>query len=81
MYTGNQHIKILARNNGIEEDISFYWARHSFATNAVRKGATIEFMQESLGHNSKTTTETYFAGFGSDVKREFAKSLMNFDKD
>ena len=76
----NQHIKKLAQNNGINEDISFYWARHSFATNSVRQGASLEFMQESLGHNSKTTTENYFAGFGSDVKREFAKTLMNFDK-
>ena len=76
----NQHIKKLALNNGINEDISFYWARHSFATNSVRQGASLEFMQESFGHNSKTTTENYFAGFGSDVKREFANSLMNFDK-
>lgn len=75
----NQHIKILALNNDINCDISFYWARHSFATNSVRQGASLEFMQESLGHNSKSTTENYFAGFGSDVKREFANTLMNFD--
>ena len=74
----NQHIKILALNNGVNEDISFLWARHSFATNSVRQGASLEFIQESLGHNSKTTTENYFAGFGNDVKREFANTLMNF---
>jgi len=75
----NQHIKKLALNNGINGDISFYWARHSFATNSVRQGASLEFMQESLGHNSKITTENYFAGFGSDVKKEFANTLMDFD--
>jgi len=75
----NQHIKIIASDNGINEDISFYWARHSFATISVRQGASLEFMQESLGHNSKATTENYFAGFDSDVKKEFANSLMDFD--
>ena len=74
----NQHIKILALNNGVNEDISFLWARHSFATNSVRQGASLEFIQESLGHNNKTTTENYFAGFGGDVKREFASKLMKF---
>jgi len=75
----NQHIKKLSKNNELPEEISTYWARHSFATNAVRNGATMEFIQESLGHENLSTTQTYFAGFDSDTKREFANTIMNFD--
>lgn len=75
----NQHLKKLSKANGLPEEISTYWARHSFATLAVRKGATMEFMQESLGHKNMATTQAYFAGFDSDTKKEFAEGLMDFD--
>ena len=75
----NQHLKKLCRANDLPEQISTYWARHSFATNAVRNGATMEFIQESLGHENLATTQSYFAGFDSDTKKEFADTIMNFD--
>ncbi|MBK6526241.1 MAG: tyrosine-type recombinase/integrase [Crocinitomicaceae bacterium] len=62
----------------LPEDISTYWARHSYATNAIKKGASLEFIQESLGHENLKTTQIYFAGFDSDTKREFAQHLMDF---
>jgi integrase/recombinase XerD len=74
----NQHIKKLAKANGLPEKISTYWARHSFATNAIRKGASMEFMQESLGHKNMKTTQNYFAGFDNETRKEFAQSLMDF---
>lgn len=74
----NQHLKILCKKIGLPEDISTYWARHSFATNAIRKGASIEFIQETLGHGNPKTTMNYFAGFDDESKREFAKHLMEF---
>ena len=73
----NQHIKILANDNGLP-DISTYWARHSYATFAVQKGASMEFMQESLGHADMKTTQNYFAGFTDETKKEFAKTIMDF---
>jgi site-specific recombinase XerD len=59
-------------------DISTYWARHSFTTQAIRKGASMELLQESLGHKNLATTQNYFAGFTSDVKDNLAKSLLEF---
>lgn len=75
----NQHLKKLCKANSLPEEISTYWARHSFATLSVRKGATMEFMQESLGHKDMATTQNYFAGFDSETKKEFASTLMDFD--
>lgn len=74
----NQHIKKLAENNSLPNDISTYWARHSFATNAVRKGASMEFISEALDHSDLKVTKNYFAGFEDEAKKEFAQNLMDF---
>lgn len=75
----NQHIKKLCKTNSLPEETSTYWARHSFATNAIRNGATMEFIQESLGHQNMKTTQNYFAGFDNNAKKVFANKLMDFD--
>ena len=62
----------------LPEQISTYWARHSFTTQAIRKGATMELLQESLGHKNLATTQNYFAGFTTEVKENLAKSLLEF---
>ena len=74
----NQHVKNMAKNNKLPLDISFYWARHSFATNAIRKGASIEFISEALNHSDLKVTKGYFAGFEDEAKKEFANKLMDF---
>ena len=75
----NQHIKKLCEDNELPQEISTYWARHSFATLSIQKGASMEFMQESLGHKNMATTQAYFAGFDDETKKEFAQNLMDFD--
>jgi integrase/recombinase XerD len=74
----NQHIKNLAKDAGVDEDISTYWARHSFTTMAIRNGAPMEYIQESLGHQDMKTTMNYWSGFEDKVKREVAEKLMEF---
>lgn len=73
----SQNLQVLCKQIGLPK-VSFYWARHSFATNAVRKGASLEFMQEALGHNNIKTTQNYFAGFENETKKELALSIMDF---
>ncbi|MBC8052654.1 MAG: hypothetical protein H7Y13_06285 [Sphingobacteriaceae bacterium] len=41
-------------------------------------GASMEFVQETLGHHSLSATQNYWAGFEDEVKEKFAESLMNF---
>lgn len=74
----NDHIKRIAKANKLPEETSFYWARHSFATNSIRKGASMEFISEALNHSDLSVTKKYFAGFEDEAKREFANSIMNF---
>ena len=74
----NQHLKKLCIANELPSDISTYWARHSFATNSINKGASMEFIQESLGHENLKTTQNYFAGFDNEAKRLFSETIMDF---
>ena len=74
----NQYIKELAVQEGLPEGISTYWARHSFATNAIRQGASMEFVSEALNHSDMQTTQRYFAGFENSAKKELMKKLMDF---
>ena len=75
----NQQLKIIAKNIELPEDLTTYWARHTFTTQAIRKGASMELLQESLGHTNIKTTQNYFAGFTTDVKKRLSESLLNFD--
>ncbi|WP_236974744.1 tyrosine-type recombinase/integrase [Membranihabitans maritimus] len=73
----NQHIVRLADSVGIKERVSTYWARHSFATNAIRNGASMEFVKDALNHSSMNTTTSYFAGFLPETQKEITNKLMD----
>lgn len=74
----NDHIKRIAKGNDLPPDISSYWARHSFATQSIRKGASMEFISEALNHSDLSVTKHYFAGFEDEAKKEFANQLLDF---
>ena len=74
----NLHFNKFAKELGFDFKISTYWARHSFATLAIRGGASMEFVGEALNHSSPNVTKNYFAGFDDQTKKEFASKLMEF---
>ena len=71
----NKHIGKIARKLGIQQKVTTYTARHSFATVLKRSGASMEFISESLGHSSLKTTENYLADFEIEEKRKWAEKL------
>lgn len=75
----NKHIKVIAKNIGIEVNVTTYTARHSFATVLKRSGASIEYISEALIHNNIKTTENYLADFELDKKREMAELLTKWN--
>jgi integrase len=74
----NQNLKKLTTKIGLNCDISTYWARHSFATNAIRKGASMEYVSEALNHSNLKVTQGYFSGFEDQTKKELQANLMEF---
>ncbi|WP_026449918.1 tyrosine-type recombinase/integrase [Aequorivita capsosiphonis] len=74
----NQHFLKYAKDNGIIEKVSSYWARHSFTTMAIRKGASMEQVGEAVGHTNTKTTQGYFAGFEDETKKQIGSNLLDF---
>ncbi|MEN8230902.1 MAG: site-specific integrase [Bacteroidota bacterium] len=71
----NKHLRNIARSVGINERISSYTARHSWATIAKNSGASTEFIKESLGHSNVLVTENYLKSFEETTKREHSEKI------
>jgi integrase/recombinase XerD len=54
-----RQLKNIAKNAGINKNITPHTLRHSFASHMLKGGADIRFVQEMLGHVSITTTQIY----------------------
>lgn len=75
----NQHLKIIAKDNGLPEEISFYWARHSYVSISVHnRNKSLEFIRGNLGHKNITTTQKYLNSLDIESKKEHSKTLMDF---
>jgi integrase len=74
----NKWIKRVCDNLNFEEDVSTIVTRHTCATILKNSGASTEFIQETLGHTEKRTTENYLSGFFDETKKEFAGKLTAF---
>lgn len=62
----NKYMKQIAKEVGIEKNVTTYFARHSFATVLKRSGAKIEMISELLGHSNVSVTENYLDSFEND---------------
>lgn len=63
----NKLLKKIAEDAGIEEKITSYYIRHSWATIAKNMGISTEIISEGLGHHSIKTTEVYLKSFDNSV--------------
>ncbi len=75
----NTYIGKIAERVGIQQKVTTYTARHSYATVLKRSGVSIAFISESLGHTNLKTTEHYLASFEDDTRRKYAAALTNFE--
>lgn len=66
----NRVLKILAVRAGIEKNISFHVARHTFATNFLRSGGKVENLQKLLNHQSISTTMEYVHIIAEEANKE-----------
>ena len=78
-FTGkiNEGLKKVQEELKLDESPKAGNARHSFASLALEKGASKEFIQEALGHASMQTTEEYLSGFGVKIKRAIGAKIYD----
>ena len=74
----NKYMKRIAEACGIEQKVTTYTARHSFATVLKRSNTSKEFISEALGHKDMKTTENYLDSFADEQRAETAKALVAF---
>jgi integrase/recombinase XerD len=72
----NRDLKSIANEIGIDEKITTYVARHSFATILKNEGQGTAVISELLGHESERTTQIYLDSFGNKILDEATKASV-----
>ena len=62
-------IRKRARDAGLDERVTAHWFRHSFATELLKRGASVEHVRRMLGHADASTTQVYLHLTGVDVEQ------------
>lgn len=72
----NKKLKKIAQLCGIEENLTSYVSRHSFATQAKNLGVPIATISDMLGHADTKTTQVYLDSLPSDIMDDFHKKIL-----
>jgi integrase len=73
----NKYVRRIAMVVGINENISSYVARHSWATIAKNSGTSTAFISEALGHSSEIVTKRYLKSFEKSTREEHSEKMEN----
>jgi len=87
----NEYLKEIGTVCGIDKNLSYHLARHTFATLTLTKGVSIESVSKMLGHTNIKTTQIYaritdvkvsndMASFAEKMEQKIVKSKSNLDK-
>jgi site-specific recombinase XerD len=72
----NKGLKEIANLCGIEQRLTSYVSRHSFATQAMLQEVPLQAISAMLGHNRLTTTQIYLKTLPNDVLDGYNKKLV-----
>ncbi len=76
----NDRLRTISKKLGLNNNLSSYVARHSWATTLLRHDIPIGFISKGLGHSSVMTTEKYLADFTDERKKDIGNILSNIGK-
>lgn len=74
----NTTMKAVAKELGIEKNVTTYVSRHTLATQLMQSGASVKFIGDQLGHHNSATTESYLEGFTDDQINEAYSQITKF---
>ena len=72
----NKKLKKLATLCDIEDDLTSYVSRHSFATRAKNLGIPIASISDMLGHQNIKTTEVYLDSLPDDLLDKYHAKVI-----
>ena len=72
----NKELHGLAKELGIQEDVTTYVARHSFATVLKKSGVNIGIISQALGHQDIKTTQIYLSEFDNEQVDSAMQNLL-----
>jgi integrase/recombinase XerD len=72
----NKKLKEIAKLCGIQENLTSYVSRHSFATRANNLGIPVGVISGMLGHTDAKTTQIYLDSLPTDMMDEFHKKIL-----
>lgn len=70
-----RYLKRISKRAGIEKNITFHTARHTFATTLLTRGADLYAISQMLGHSNISTTQIYAKLI--DSKKTETANLLN----
>ncbi|PKP21671.1 MAG: recombinase [Bacteroidetes bacterium HGW-Bacteroidetes-21] len=72
----NKDLKAIAKLAEVNEHITTYVARHTYATVLKKSGISTSLISEMMGHDSEKTTQIYLDSFENSVLDEANKSIL-----
>lgn len=72
----NKRLKTLAAFCGIEQNLTSYVSRHSFATQAMLQQVPLNAISAMLGHSSLKTTEIYLKSLPTSILDDYNEKIM-----
>ena len=73
----NKELKQIARKCDIEESLTSYVARHSFAMSARMSSVPIEVISQMLGHKDTKTTLIYLNSIPDKTVDDYADKVLS----
>jgi integrase/recombinase XerD len=72
----NKKLKLIAKECGIDKNLTSYVSRHSFATQAMLQQVPLNAISTMLGHSSLKTTEVYLKSLPNNILDEYNARIM-----
>lgn len=77
LHAHNLRLKQLGRLIGMQEKLTSYVARHSWATIAYHSGVDISVISQAMGHRTEEVTRIYLASFSLDTLMDANRVVMS----
>ena len=77
LYRINRQLRIIGEEVGLNQPLTMYCARHSWASIAREEGIPLSVISEGMGHDSEKTTQIYLASIKTEVIDKANRKILN----